>query len=181
MQLSSKPLINAEQIALKVDELAERISRDHEGRELVMVVVLKGSVVFAADLMRKLAVPVTLEFARARSYRNSESTGHVECTVLPDFSLAGKHVLVVEDILDTGRTAATIMESVRKAGPAEAVLCTLFDKPSRRVVPISPDYSGFVLEDRFVVGYGLDYNERWRELRDLFVLESEQESRLLQG
>ena len=161
------------QIERRVTELAGQISRDYEGRELLLIAVLKGSVVFASDLMRRLTVHVTLDFVRARSYRNAESTGRVECTFHPEQSVACKHVLIIEDVLDTGRTASAIVEHIREGRPDSLALCALFDKPSRRIVPMTADYAGFTLDDRFVVGYGLDYNECGRELPDLYVLDEE--------
>ncbi len=173
MRLGKTPIITAMQIERRVAELAGQISRDYAGRELLLIAVLKGSVIFASDLMRRLTVPVTLDFVRARSYRNTESTGSVECTFHPEQSVARKHVLILEDILDTGRTASAIVEHIREGRPDSLALCALFDKPSRRVVPMTADYVGFTLDDRFVVGYGLDYNECGRELPDLYVLDEE--------
>lgn len=176
MRLREQPLIDAAEIERRVSELAQQISSDYTGREILLVAVLKGSILFTADLMRRLTTPVVLEFLRARSYQDTESTGHVECTLFPEHALKDQHVLLVEDILDTGRTASVIIEKIRQAQPASVALCTLLDKPSRRVVPVEADYVGFTIEDRFVVGYGLDYSERGRELPSLFVLDNDEQN-----
>lgn len=173
MDLNEAPIITAAQIERRIVELAEQISRDYAGRDVLLIAVLKGSIVFASDLMRRLTIPIALDFVRARSYRNAESTGHVECTYLPEQNVAGKHVLLLEDILDTGRTASAVVERIRKDAPASVTVCALFDKPSRRAAPITADYVGFTLDDQFVVGYGLDYNECGRELPDLHVLDTD--------
>jgi hypoxanthine phosphoribosyltransferase len=172
MRLNETPIVTAAQIERRIVELAGQISRDYAGRDVLLIAVLKGSIVFASDLMRRLTIPIALDFVRARSYRNAESTGHVECTYLPEQSVAGKHVLLIEDILDTGRTASAVVRRINKDSPASLAVCALFDKPSRRSVPIPADYVGFTLDDQFVVGYGLDYNEHGRELPDLHVLDT---------
>jgi len=173
MRLHEKPLIAAAEIEQRVSELAREISNDYAGREILLIAVLKGSIPFASDLMRRLTAPVLLDFVRARSYRDAESTGRVECTFFPEHDLEDRHLLLVEDILDTGRTASVILEMLRQARPASIALCTLLDKPSRRVVPMEADYVGFTIEDHFVVGYGLDFNEQGRELPSIFTLRKE--------
>ena len=173
MRLREKPLIPAAEIDRRVSELALQISSDYAGREVLLIAVLKGSILFASDLMRRLTVPVRLDFIRARSYRGTESTGRVECAFFPEQDLEGKHVLLVEDILDTGRTASVIIDMIHKAQPASVALCTLLDKPSRRVVAMEAGYIGFTIEDHFVVGYGLDYNEQGREYPSIFTLDQE--------
>ncbi len=171
MHLSVKPLVSASAIRRIVSHLAHVINCEYEGRELHLLVVLKGSVIFAADLMRQLDMDVRLNFIRARSYDGRTSTGSVEFTLLPESSLQGKHVLVVEDILDTGRTCAAILKWVRAQSPASVAVCTLLDKPERRVKRLKADYAGLVIPDHFVVGYGLDYNERYRRLPEIYALE----------
>jgi len=173
MRLNEVPIITSAQIERRIVELAEEISRDYADRELVLIAVLKSSIVFASDLMRRLTIPISLDFVRARSYRNTESTGLIECTYLPEQDLAGKHVLILEDILDTGRTAATVVGRIRQESPSSIAVCALFDKPSRRKVPMTADYVGFKVNDQFIVGYGLDYNECGRELPDVYVLEAD--------
>jgi len=171
MPLSEKPLLSEETIRSRVAELADRISDDYAGRSLTVVVVLKGAIFFAADLVRELRVPVVVDFIRARSYEGTSSTGSVTITTEPESPLAGKDVLLVEDIVDTGRTTAVLLERIQRQAPASLALCSLLHKPDRCVVPTTIDYLGFTIDDRFVVGYGLDHEQRHRELRALHVLE----------
>lgn len=177
MRLSEHPLIGAEQIALRVTQLGEQISCDFAGKHLVLLVVLKGGILFAADLMRRLAVPVVLEFIRVRSYEGMESTRSVDFLQLPEGALTGKHVLILEDISDTGHSAAAVKEWVQAQHPASSALCVLLDKPSRRECPLIPEYVGFTIEDHFAVGYGLDYEQAYRELPAVYVMEEEGVSR----
>jgi hypoxanthine phosphoribosyltransferase len=171
MRLREEPLISAEAIRARVHELGAQITSDYAGREVMVVVVLKGGLLFAADLLRAIRLPLSLEYIRAKSYEGDRSQGHVELKVLPEQSLSGQHVLFVEDILDTGRTTAAALDIARKANAASVGLCVLLDKPSRRMTPIQADYVGFTIEDLFVVGYGLDYNEHHRELPAIHVME----------
>lgn len=171
MRPSERPLITADAIARRVTELGDAISTDYADRDLVMVVVLKGGLFFAADLARAIRRPMALEYVRARSYDGQRSTGAVEVAVVPERPLAGAHLLVVEDILDTGRTTQTVLDMLADMSPASLALCTLLDKPVRRIVPVSANYVGFTIDDFFVVGYGLDFNERYRELPSIHVLE----------
>lgn len=173
MRLSDAPLLTADQIRDRVTELAREISDDYAGRELTLVAVLKGAVFFVSDLARSLTVPTAIGFIRARSYAGTRPGGEVEFTYLPEQPLTDKHVLVVEDILDTGSTARAILERIEGDRPASLALCTLLDKPSRREVEMSADYVGFTIDDHFVVGYGLDYNESYRELPGIHVLHQE--------
>ena len=165
-------LIGAAELAARVDELGRRIA-DEYGRELTMVVVLKGAFVFAADLARALSragASVRIEFLRLASYHDGrESSGQVDC-LGPCPVVTGARVLVVEDILDTGRTALAALELLRRQRPAEIRLCALLDKPSRRHLAIEGDWIGFAIPDRFVVGYGIDHAERHRELPEVAAL-----------
>lgn len=170
MRLSERPLFSAGAIAARVTELAEAVSRDCAGEPVVATVVLKGALFFAADLLRQLSVPVTLDFVRARSYAGCNSTGHVTLTLTPEQDLRDRRVLIIEDILDTGRTSAAIVDYLRTAGASDIMMCALFDKPSRREVAVHPAHTGFVVDDRFLVGYGLDYEQRYRELPDVYEL-----------
>ncbi len=171
MRLSKQPLIAADAIRSRVRALGERITADYAGKELVVIVVLKGGLLFAADLLREVHVPLSLEYVRAKSYHGDHSRGHVELKILPEQSLTGRHVLFVEDILDTGRTTAAVLDLARNADAASIGLCVLLDKPSRRTTPVHADYVGFTIDDHFVVGYGLDFNERHRELSAIHVME----------
>jgi len=173
MKLSGQPLLSEEAIARRVHELAEAVSGDHPEGPLLVLAVLKGSVHFASDLVRQLSVPVTLDFIRAKSYQGTHSGGSVELLVKPTAPIRDQQVLVVEDILDTGRTAAALVDWIEAQGPAGLKICTLVDKPSRRVTDIRADYVGFDIKDQFVVGYGMDYDEQYRELPAIYVLERE--------
>lgn len=172
MLLSERPLFTEDQIRRRVVELAQSISRDYAGQQLIVVVVLKGGAIFAADLVRELAVPVVIEFARAVSYYGEESSAVVRVTLLPETPIRGRHVLVVEDILDTGRTTAVLLDELRKGMPASLEICVLLDKPHRRIERITPKYVGFAIDNVFVVGYGLDFNQCHRQLRAIHTLES---------
>jgi hypoxanthine phosphoribosyltransferase len=170
MNYDATLLLSASEIQRRVAELAAQISEDYAGKEVLLIPVLAGGLIFAGDLMRSLSIPVSLDFIRAQSYRQTTSTGRVEFVYHPQTEIEGRHVLVVEDILDTGRTAAAIMEYLRERNPKSLVLCTLLDKPARRLAPINAQYVGFTIPDHFVIGYGLDYDQRGRELPDIRIL-----------
>lgn len=160
-----EPLLTREQIVRRIGELAGDIARDLAGcEELVCLGVLKGSVFFLVDLVRELPMPVAVDFFQAASYGDSSSPGEVLIRKDVDLPLRGRDVLLVEDIVDTGQTLNTLLAILRLRAPRSLRLCTLLDKPSRREVDVPIDYLGFSIEDRFVVGYGLDYGERWRNL-----------------
>jgi hypoxanthine phosphoribosyltransferase len=166
------PMISAEQIATRVHELGAQISREYSGRNLVLVCVLKGSFVFASDLARSIDLPLRIDFLGVRSYgEGSESSGVVQIT--QDLSRPIEHddVLLVEDIVDTGLTVAHLMDLLHTRAPASIKVCALLHKPSRARVSVPIDYLGFTIEDRFVVGYGLDYGERYRNLPYIGIVE----------
>jgi hypoxanthine phosphoribosyltransferase len=151
-------LISAESIAARVAELGAQITRDYAGRDLVLVTVLRGAFVFGADLARAIDLPLKVEFLSASSYGDGVvPSGDVRVTLEPDGPLAGRDVLLVEDIVDTGRTAARLLELLEAHEPASLKLCALLDKPSRREVEVPVEYTGFPIDDVFVVGYGLDH------------------------
>ena len=167
-------LLDAETIKRKVHELGARIADDYEGRDLVLVSILKGALPFLADLMREIPIYCSLDFLEVSSYgAGTTSTGVVR--ILKDLAkpIEGRNVLVVEDILDTGHTLSYVIEHLRGQHPSTLGLCALLDKPARRVVPITVDYKGFEIPDKFVVGYGLDYAERYRNLPFIGVLKPE--------
>lgn len=174
MNLNKTPLLTAQEIQRRVGELAQAIDADYADRiggdSLRLIVVLKGGMVFAADLIRCLATPVTIDFVRARSYEGVQSTGTVELSYLLDQPLAGAHVLLVEDVLDTGRTTAAILERLEADGPASLAVCVLLDKPARRKLDVAAGYVGFTIDDHFVVGYGLDVQEHARQLPGIHVV-----------
>jgi hypoxanthine phosphoribosyltransferase len=158
-------------IRARVAALARRIDADYRGRPLSLVVVLKGACVFAADLMRRITIPFTIDFVAAASYgAGTRSSGRVALGGLDELDLAGRHVLVVEDILDTGRTSAAILDGLRSYEPASLALCTLLRKPAAVALDLPVAYAGFDIPDDFVVGYGMDYAERYRNLPDIHRL-----------
>ena len=167
-------LIDEQAIAAKVRELGTAIADDYRTKDLVLVSILKGALPFLADLMRQMPIPLALDFLEVSSYGEAtESSGNVR--ILKDLakSIGGRDVVVVEDILDTGQTLSYVIEHLRSKQPASVRLCTLLDKPARRIVPIQIDYRGFEIPDKFVVGYGLDYAERYRNLPFIGVLKPE--------
>jgi len=158
------PFIDAGRLAQRVRELGEGITGDYQGCELTLLSVLKGSVFFTADLARAIDLPLTLEFLGVSSYSGTETTGEVRITSDATQPLAGRHILVVEDIVDTGLTMKFLMENLKARRPASVKICTLLEKPSRARTRVDIDYRGFVVEDVFVVGYGLDFDGRYRNL-----------------
>ena len=164
-------LLSREAIAARVKGLAIQISRDYVGKDLLLVGVLKGAFVFLADLMRALEMPVQIEFVRLASYgKGATSAGHVRVILDLEAYIAGRHVLVVEDILDTGRTLGFLLERLRARQPASLKLCVLLSKRIKRIYDITPDYTGFDVPVDFVVGYGIDYAERYRSLPAIYTL-----------
>ncbi len=166
-----KILISEEQLAAKVAELGAAISWDYEGKKLMILGVLKGSVVFMADLLRHITIPVEMDFMAVSSYgAGVKTTGVVKILKDLDRLIEGYHVLVVEDILDSGMTLSYLTELLQDRSPASIRIATLLDKPERRKVDIAPDYVGFTVPDEFVVGYGLDYAELYRNLPYVGIL-----------
>lgn len=169
-------LITEEQIAERVKELGQQISRDYDGKDLILVGVLKGAAIFLADLVRHIEIPVAYDFVAISSYgADSKSAGVVRIVKDLDESLVSKHVLVVEDIVDTGWTLrlSYLLENLRSRKAASVRVCALLDKPSRREMGVTIDYNGFMVEDKYVVGYGLDYNGDYRSLPFIGVLKPE--------
>jgi hypoxanthine phosphoribosyltransferase len=166
------PMLSAEQIASRVRELGAEIQRDYDGKSLVLVCVLKGSFVFGADLCRAIDLPLRVDFLGVRSYgEDTESSGVVQITQDLSRPIEREHVLLVEDIVDTGLTIAHLMDLLRTRAPASVKVCSLLHKPARARVQVAIDYLGFTIEDRFVVGYGLDFAERHRNLPYIGVVE----------
>jgi hypoxanthine phosphoribosyltransferase len=165
-------LVSAEAIQKKVAELGQRISQDYAGQRLLMVGLLRGAIVFMADLMRSISIPVELDFIGISSYGTSTESGQVRLVHDLERSIEGRHVLIVEDIIDTGKTLSYLVDQLRARRPASLRICALLDKPERRApeVDVQPDYLGFVIPDRFVVGYGLDFAEGYRNLPFVGVL-----------
>lgn len=170
---SGKALFSARRIAKRVNQLGLEISETYADIEepLVMVVVLKGAAVFASDLLRSLRIPAELEFVRASSYGGgTSSSGRVKFAHMVEGPLTGRHVLLVEDIVDSGRTLNTIVRRLRRSKPASIRLAALLDRPARRVEPVDIHFTGFVIPDLFVIGYGLDYAGLYRELPAIYSL-----------
>ncbi len=167
-----RTLIDAPTIGDKVRELGAKISEDYRGHELVLVPVLKGSFVFAADLARAIDIPVAVDFFGCRSYDGTASSGIVQTTLDLTRPIEGKDVIIVEDIVDTGLTMAYMMDNLETRRPRSLKLAALLHKPARTRVPVDIHYLGFTIDDVFVVGYGLDFDERYRNLPYLGILES---------
>jgi hypoxanthine phosphoribosyltransferase len=170
--MSLRVLITREQLEKKTKELADAISRDYKDKELVLVGVLKGGFVFLADLARKIAMDVTIDFISVSSYGSStESSGVVRINKDIDSDITGKHILIVEDLIDTGLTLNYLKELFNTKGCASVKLVAIMDKPERRKVDLKADYSGIEIPDEFVVGYGLDYAGKYRNLPDVCVVD----------
>ncbi len=166
-------MISSARISRRVHQLGRQISEVYADIDtpLVMVVILKGATVFAADLLRSLSIPAELEFVRAASYGSgTTTTGRVQIAHMVEGPLVDRHVLLVEDIVDSGRTVDTILKRFRKLKPASLRLAALLDRPARRDVQVTIDFCGFVIPDRFVIGYGLDYAGLYRELPGIYSL-----------
>jgi hypoxanthine phosphoribosyltransferase len=167
-----RTLIDADALKKRIDALGAEITKDFRGKDLVMVTVLKGSYMFAADLSRAIDLPLTVDFLGLRSYGDgTESSGVVQITTDLSQSVEDKHVLVVEDIVDTGLTMEYLLENLRTRHPASVKLVSLLHKPARTRVKVDIDYLGFTIDDVFVIGYGLDYAQRYRNLPFIGVWE----------
>jgi hypoxanthine phosphoribosyltransferase len=166
-----KLLITQEKINEAVAKLAAEIRRDYRGKQPLLIGILKGSFVFMADLVRELGLPVEIDFVKLSSYGASTKTsGKVKVVQGLKTPIKGRDVLVVEDIVDTGLTVSFITSYLRKKKPASLKLCALVDKPSQHKGPVTVDYLGFTVPDKFVVGYGIDWNEKFRQLRDICII-----------
>jgi hypoxanthine phosphoribosyltransferase len=166
-------MISARRIAKRVRQMGQEISSVYADLDqpLVLIVILKGAAVFAADLLRSLSIPAELEFVRASSYGSAtSSSGKVKFARLVEGPLTGRHLLLVEDIVDSGRTISVINQELMSSHPASLRLATLLDRPARREIPVDIHFTGFVIPDRFVIGYGLDYAGLYRELPGIYSL-----------
>ena len=158
-------LLSEAEVDTKIAELGAAISKDYEGQEVTLVCILKGATFFACELAKRITIPVEMEFMRCSSYGNkTESSGDVKITQDLDAPIRGKNIIVVEDIIDSGRTLSSLFKVLNSRGPASLKLCSLLDKPDRRVTEVKVDYTGFEIPDVFVVGYGLDYAQKYRNL-----------------
>ena len=169
-----KTLVSEQELHNKVTELGAQISKDYEGKQLLLVSVLKGSVVFMADLMRAITIPARIDFMSVSSYGSgTRSLGVVKIIKDLDLNIEGYDLLIVEDILDSGNTLSYLKENLNSRGPKSIRICTLLDKPERRTADVHADYVGFQVPDEFVVGYGLDFDEKYRNLPFIGVLKPE--------
>lgn len=165
-------MLSQEEIEKKVVELAGKIQKDYEGQDILLVGILKGASVFVADLMRKIDLNVNIDFMSVSSYGSgTESSGTVKILKDLDVDIEGKNVLIVEDIIDSGATLRNLYDTLMTRNPKSLKLCTLLDKPERRKVHIDVDYVGFTIEDKFIVGYGIDYDEKYRNLPYIAMVE----------
>ena len=165
-------MLSEEEVDRRIQEIGAQISRDYEGKEIHLICVLKGGSFFMCELAKRITVPVSLDFMSVSSYGgDTKSSGVVKIVKDLDDSILGKDVLVIEDIVDSGRTLSYLLEMLKDRGPKSLKLCTLLDKPSRRVVDVKVDYTGLEIPDEFVVGYGLDYDQRYRNLPFIGVVE----------
>lgn len=167
-------LIPHEQIQARVAELGAQISADYSGKDLTVIGILKGSVLFMADLIRAISMPLAIDFMAVTSYgASTTSSGNVRILKDLDCSITGRHLLIVEDIIDSGLTMQYLLNNLASRGAASLRVCTLLDKPERRLTDVRADYTGFAVPNEFVVGYGLDYNQMYRNLPDIGVLHPE--------
>ena len=158
-------MIDEETINARIAELGQEISRDYAGKELVLVCILRGSVIFMAELAKRITVPCQLEFKWVSSYGNAQtSSGQIKTLLDLNADITGKDVLIVEDVIDTGRTLYYLKKELKERNPNSVGIVTLLDKPQMRVAPVVIEYTGFVIEDKFVIGYGLDYAQKYRNL-----------------
>lgn len=165
-------MLSEEEVDAKIQEMGKKISEDYAGKQVHLVCVLKGGVFFMCELAKRIALPVSMDFMSVSSYGSeTKSSGVVKIVKDLDESLKGKDVIVVEDIVDSGRTLSYLLEMLQQREPNSLALCTLLDKPERRVREVKVDYTGFAIPDEFVVGYGLDYNQKYRNLPYIGVVE----------
>ena len=172
MNTKMNVMISEEEINKRVCEIAEQISKDYEGKEVRLICILKGSVFYTCELAKRISVPVSMDFMSVSSYGDdTKSSGVVKIVKDLDEAIEGKDVLIVEDIIDSGRTLYYLIDILKKRNPKSVHLCTLLDKPERRVKDVKVDYVGFNIPDEFVVGYGLDYAQKYRNLPFIGVVE----------
>ena len=165
-------MIEEAAVNARIKELGEEISRDYEGKTVYLICILKGSVYFTCELAKRITVPVVMDFMQCSSYgAATKSSGVVKLSKDLDMAITDRDVIIIEDIIDSGRTLSHLKNLLGQRGPASLKICTLLDKPDRRVTEVEVDYTGFQIEDKFVVGYGLDYDQRYRNLPYIGVIE----------
>ena len=170
-----KVVLSEKQIQERIVELGKQISKDYKGKKPVIVCMLKGAVVFFSDLVRNLDIPLSMEFVRLSSYRNGTASGEMQIINDLDVDVSGKDVLIVEDVVDSGKTLSFFVDLLKNKNPKSVKICAFLDKPERRTVNVDVDYVGFRVECGFVIGYGLDYAESFRELPYLAEINSTDE------
>ena len=169
-------LFSEEEVNARIREIGKQISEEYAGKQIHLVCVLRGGAFFMCELSKRITVPVSLDFMSVSSYGDgTESSGIIKIVKDLDDSLEGKHVIVVEDIIDSGRTLSYLLEMLKERNPKSLKLCTLLDKPDRRVVDVHIDYTGFSIPDEFIVGYGLDYAQKYRNLPYIGIVELDKE------
>lgn len=166
----SEVLVSSQEIRAMVERVASQINNDYADEEVVLIGVLTGGYVFTADLARHLTMPVIVDFVQVSSYKGQNSTGVLTFKKDVSLDIAGKNVIIAEDIIDTGFTLKCLKEKLMERNPNSVKICTAFDKPSRRTADIKPDYKGITIPDKFIVGYGLDYDGAYRNLKDICVV-----------
>jgi hypoxanthine phosphoribosyltransferase len=173
-KITKEVMISEQEIKDKVKELGKMITEDYKGKDLVVICVLKGAIMFVSDLIKEIKVPLAIDFMAVSSYGNStKSSGVVKIIKDLDDSIEGKDVLIVEDIIDSGLTLAYLLDNLESRDPKSIEICTLLDKPTGRKTDVNTKYVGFEIKDEFVVGYGLDYAEKYRNVPHIFVLKEE--------
>ncbi len=176
MKETIKEFISEERLMQRISELADQINHDYQGKSVHLICILKGSIFFTCELAKRLTIPVYLDFMQLSSYGNdTESTGSVKIIKDLDAPVFGKDIIIIEDILDSGRTLFKLLSLLEVGNPASIAVCTLLDKPSRREFPVDVDYNGFEIENEFVVGFGLDYAQRYRNLPYIGVVKFEED------
>ncbi len=174
MKEQIRVMFSEEQVDARIAQLAAQISSDFEGEEIIAVGILRGGVYFCTELTKRITVPVIIDFIEASSYgAGTVSSGQVNITKDLIEDIEGKNVLIIEDIIDTGRTLSRLLENLKNRNPKTLRLCTLLDKPERRIVKVPVDYNGFQIPDQFVVGYGMDYAQKYRNLPYIGIVEPE--------
>lgn len=172
MNETVKVLLSEEEVSKRIKEIGAQITKDYAGKSVHLICVLKGAAFFACELAKRIDLPVSLDFMSVSSYGDAtESSGVVKISKDLDEPLEGKEVIIVEDIIDTGRTLHYLMEILRKRNPASVTVCALLDKPERRVIDVDVRYTGFDIPDEFVVGYGIDYAQKYRNLPYIGIVE----------
>lgn len=174
MEKRIQVMIPEEEVNARIAEIAAQIDEDFQGEEIVAVGILRGGAYFCTELTKRIQVPVVLDFMEASSYgMGTESSGQVNITKDLIEDIEGRNVIIIEDIIDTGRTLSLLLENLRARRPKTLKLCTLLDKPERRVVDVTVDYNGFVIPNKFVIGYGMDFEQKYRNLPYIGVIEDE--------